>query len=128
MTFIQNAYRRENRRAKLPNLKVRSAEQTCDQLRRAESEWGSIDFRSAVRAYLHDQSDFLKEQCWPLMVFLSQVSRYVSQAAQSAPPARTASASSTAEPFEVSSVPSSPENGSQGLKTQTSTSVLPDEA
>lgn len=82
ITFVQNAYKRENRRAKLDNLRARSGERTCEGIRRAESQWGAVEFRGALIAYLSDASEWLREKRWPVHVFLKQVGKYVPDSPQ----------------------------------------------
>jgi hypothetical protein len=91
VTLIQNLYSRLNRRAKLPNLRARQHESLCENIRRADTEWGRADFQPAIEAYLADQSDWLREKQWPLPAFLKQVRRYIPNGAAPAPrPARAA--------------------------------------
>lgn len=80
LTFVANAYRRENRRAKLDNLRTRAAEPLRENIRRAETEYGAAEFRSALLAYLSDDSDWLREHRWPIRTFLAQVEDYLPDA------------------------------------------------
>ncbi len=78
LTFVANAYRRENRRAKLDNLRARSAEPTCEKIRRAESEHGAETFRAALLAYLASDNERVSKERWPIRWFLAHIDWYFS--------------------------------------------------
>lgn len=77
LTFVANAYRRENRKAKLDNLRAKTSQRKVDQIREAEQRYGREDFRSALLAFLHTTSIWLEDEQWPLYNFLEHVDSYL---------------------------------------------------
>lgn len=100
LTFVKNAYSRENRRAKLDNLKSRQSEHLCESIRRADKSEGTIRFRVGLLAYLADQSDWLREKRWPIHIFLSQPSQYTQRFKGSPRPAAPDKPHPSADPSE----------------------------
>jgi hypothetical protein len=72
ITFVEHAYSRENRGARLDSLRTRRAEPLCEQLRRAELEWGPVYLRTALIRYLDREtsSEWTRENHWPIRAFL----------------------------------------------------------
>jgi hypothetical protein len=98
ITFVENAYSRENRRAKLDKLRTRQGESISENIRRADTNWGTEDFRAALLAYLSDHSDWLKDNRWPIHTFLKQVKNYIPTSPQIAPPASSGNCHANAAP------------------------------
>jgi phage replication O-like protein O len=77
LTFVENAYRRGNHRAKLDKLRAKSSEVICNAVRRAEEERGAAAFRRAVIVYLNHSDDWLIKERWPIRHLLKYVDRYL---------------------------------------------------
>ena len=68
--FVKNAYSRENRAAKIDNLRSKASASLREQLHSAESNVGPEEFRQSLVKYLHSESPWLREHRWPLYAFL----------------------------------------------------------
>lgn len=83
ITFVTNAYRRENRKAKLENLKSRANERLCEDIRKAELENDAEPFRCALLAFLADGHDaWVIEKKWPIRWFLPRAWKYLPSSPQ----------------------------------------------
>lgn len=129
ITYVQNLYKRENRRAKLDNLRARSGERLCEDIRRAESNHGAVEFRTALITYLNDPSEWLREKRWPIHVFLKQVDKYISDSPQTPRAPRTASPGSIADQPQATNWQPSPDAGLKtGVQFPQVPKSLPEEA
>lgn len=75
--FVANAYRRENRRAKLEKLTTKSSAFLVDRIRKLELSVGVEDFRRGLLGFLRDQSDWCRENQWPIAAYLKNPERWV---------------------------------------------------
>ena len=106
ITFVENAYSRENRKAKLDNLKTRKNEGLCERIRQAEADIGPTEFRASLLTYLSTQDEWLQVNHWPIVNFLKHPPSYP----QNGNISRHTPAPTTAAPAAVQlSTPSFPE-------------------
>lgn len=70
--FVANAYRRENRRAKLDNLRSKASRPLVEGLQDLERSMGAESMRASLIAYLRSEDGWLRENRWPLRFFISR--------------------------------------------------------
>lgn len=92
--FVVNAYRRENRKAAIQRLTTKSAAPLVQKLREKERSLGVEEFRRGLLGFLRDQSDWCRENQWPIAAYLKNperwVAAYVAPVPAEADPARPA--------------------------------------
>ena len=120
LTFVQNAYSRENRRAKLDNLRARANNHTCELICRAEKEHGAAAFRGALLTYLANDNEKVVSARWPIMWFLTKIDWYLPH---DGPVARPAPVPASAGPSEDVQRPTT-----IATTPAASNPILPDEA
>jgi hypothetical protein len=82
--FLANVYR-QSRGAKLDKLTTRASEALLRELEEKEQHVGAQTFRSAVKLFLADDAQWLKDNKWPIRSFLKQASRWIEKAEDLAP-------------------------------------------
>jgi hypothetical protein len=122
---VENAYSRENRRAKLDKLRTRQGESISENIRRADTEWGTEDFRGALLAYLSDHSDELKDNRWPIHKFLKRVKNYIPTSPQITPPASSGDRHANAAPSGEGNILPAPTEALERPVSGVSTPQLP---
>ena len=75
--FVTDAYSRKSHRESLDNLKAKSSERLCEQIRQAERDHDVEPFRFGLLAYLSSSSDWVRQEKWPIRGFLSKVDEYI---------------------------------------------------